>query len=146
MLLLTRKSLIKAAKIPSPHRFFSNKQGFDSLVIGAYSAKEPLLTTQHVSQQTRDLIQRQLATSNFKKLGDTRIFYNLDGIGQVAVVSLGEKQQDGPKRQENVRMAVSILFCYFLERQLFLLTTARQPSVSRHFRNKMQYILVSMCL
>ncbi|OBZ90599.1 Cytosol aminopeptidase [Choanephora cucurbitarum] len=108
MLLLTRKSLIKAAKIPSPHRFFSNKQGFDSLVIGAYSAKEPLLTTQHVSQQTRDLIQRQLATSNFKKLGDTRIFYNLDGIGQVAVVSLGEKQQDGPKRQENVRMATAI--------------------------------------
>ncbi|KAI8368485.1 cytosol aminopeptidase family, catalytic domain-containing protein [Blakeslea trispora] len=117
MLLLTRKSLIKAARLTSLRRCFSNKQGFDSLVAGAYSDKEPFLTNQHVSQETRNLIQNQLASSNFKKLGDTRIFYNIDGISQVAVVSLGEKQQDRTKGQENVRMAQTAIGIQALQKQ-----------------------------
>jgi aminopeptidase len=94
-------------------RFFSNKQGFDSLVIGAYTSKsQPLLTTQQVSNETRKRIQSQLALSQFKKAGDVRVFYNVGGVKQVAVVSLGDKEvKNQHEEQESVRMAVTYSRC-----------------------------------
>ncbi|CEP07846.1 hypothetical protein [Parasitella parasitica] len=90
-------------------RFFSNKQGFDSLVLGAYISEKPILTTQQVSTKTRDMLQSQLALSQFKKAGDVRLFYNVGGIKQVAIVSLGDKSNKNPhKEQESVRMATAI--------------------------------------
>ncbi|CAO3636011.1 unnamed protein product [Mucor fragilis] len=90
-------------------RFFSNKQGFDSLVLGAHTSDKPALTTQQVSSKTRDLLQSQLALSKFKKAGDVRLFYNVGGVKQVAVVSLGDKSNKNPhEEQESVRMATAI--------------------------------------
>ncbi|CAO3667180.1 unnamed protein product [Rhizopus stolonifer] len=85
-------------------RTFSNKQGFDSLVLGAYSEPSCQLATKHVTTATRKLIENQLVLTNFKKLNDTRIFYNVGGISQVAVVSLGKKKEN---EREVVRMATA---------------------------------------
>lgn len=91
-------------------RFFSNQQGFDSLVIGAYTETSQL-TTSRVSNETRELIQSQLALSNFKKPGDVRLFYNVGGVKQVAVVALGDKKSQKPhEEKESVRLAVSTFF------------------------------------
>ncbi|KAI7893329.1 cytosol aminopeptidase family, catalytic domain-containing protein [Mucor mucedo] len=88
-------------------RFFSNTKGFDSLVIGAYT--EPTQLTTHVSHETRNLIQNQLALSRFKKQGDVRVFYDMGGVKQLAVVSLGEKKhQSKTKERESVRSATAI--------------------------------------
>lgn len=87
-------------------RFFSNKQGFDSLVLGAYSEPSCQLTTQHISNTTKKLLEDQLKSSNFKKANDTRIFYNVGGVNQVAIVSLGKKRQN---EQDSVRMAVKYI-------------------------------------
>ncbi|CAO3685501.1 unnamed protein product [Rhizopus microsporus] len=85
-------------------RFFSNKQGFDSLVIGAYT--EPCqLTTPHASSATRQFLEEQLKLTQFKKKHDVRTFYNLGGVSQVAVVSLGKKEE---VEAETVRMATAI--------------------------------------
>ncbi|KAG1161086.1 hypothetical protein G6F37_003393 [Rhizopus arrhizus] len=86
-------------------RFFSNKQGFDSLVLGAYSEPSCQLTTQHISNTTKKLLEDQLKSSNFKKANDTRIFYNVGGVNQVAIVSLGKKRQN---EQDSVRMATAL--------------------------------------
>jgi aminopeptidase len=108
-MLLPRSRLLNKTYQTS-HRFFSNKQGFDSLVLGAYASEKPILTTQQVSNKTRDLLQSQLALSKFKKAGDVRLFYNVGGIDQVAVVSLGDKSNNNShKEQENVRMAVKYI-------------------------------------
>ncbi|KAI9268796.1 cytosol aminopeptidase family, catalytic domain-containing protein [Sporodiniella umbellata] len=85
-------------------RHFSNQQGFDSLVLGAYSEPSCQLATKHVSPATRKLIENQLKSSNFRKLNDTRIFYNLDGVSQVAIVSLGNKAKNDP---DSVRMTTA---------------------------------------
>ncbi|KAI7905868.1 cytosol aminopeptidase family, catalytic domain-containing protein [Cokeromyces recurvatus] len=98
----------------SGRRLFSNKQGFDSLVMGVYTTTtdltSPLLTTQQVSNKTRQVIQQQLAGSNFKNAGDIRMLYNVGGIKQLAVVSLGENstKKNEYEQQENVRMATAI--------------------------------------
>ncbi|KAG1078876.1 hypothetical protein G6F42_024040 [Rhizopus arrhizus] len=107
MLVLARSRCITTTQHAS-RRFFSNKQGFDSLVLGAYASEKPTLTTQQVSSKTRDLLQSQLALSKFKKAGDVRLFYNVGGIKQVAVVSLGDKSNNKSphQEQESVRMAV----------------------------------------
>ncbi|KAG1051687.1 hypothetical protein G6F43_006126 [Rhizopus delemar] len=86
-------------------RFFSNKQGFDSLVLGAYSEPSCQLTTQHISNTTKKLLEDQLKSSNFKKVNDTRIFYNVGGVNQLAIVSLGKK---GQSEQDRVRMATAL--------------------------------------
>lgn len=105
MLLSLRSNLARASH-RTAKRFFSNIQGFDSLVVGAYTSETPVLTTQQVSNKTRELIQSQLALSNFKKPGDVRVLYNVGGIKQVAVVSLGDKLKTTHEQQERVRMAV----------------------------------------
>jgi aminopeptidase len=105
-----RHTVIKTAqKSGSNRRLFSNKQGFDSLVIGAYT-ETPQLTTHNVSNETRNLIQSQLALSKFKKAGDIRVFYNVGGIKQVAVVALGDKKSTNEHlEQESVRVAVKYI-------------------------------------
>lgn len=116
-------------------RFFSNKQGFDSLVLGAHTSDKPALTTQQVSSKTRDLLQSQLALSKFKKAGDVRLFYNVGGVKQVAVVSLGDKSNKNPhEEQESVRMAV--MFQPLLYNATVTDPTCRQPLVSRLFKSK----------
>lgn len=108
--MLLPKSRLVNTTYQTSRRFFSNKQGFDSLVLGAYASEKPILTTQQVSNKTRDLLQSQLALSKFKKAGDVRLFYNIGGIKQVAVVSLGDKNNNNPhKEQESVRMAVKYI-------------------------------------
>lgn len=123
MLLL--KSRLVNTTYQTSRRFFSNKQGFDSLVLGAYASEKPILTTQQVSNKTRDLLQSQLALSKFKKAGDVRLFYNIGGIKQVAVVSLGDKSNNNPhKEQESVRMAVK----YILQNH-----TLEMPKTESHY-------------
>lgn len=90
---------------PLGKRFFSNTKGFDSLVIGAYT--EPTQLTCQVSQETRQLIQHQLSLTRFKKPGDVRVLYDIGGVKQVAVVSLGEKKENVQEEQESVRSAVN---------------------------------------
>lgn len=108
MLVLAKSRFITTTQ-QAGRRFFSNKQGFDSLVLGAYTSEKPALTTQQVSSKTRDLLQSQLALGKFKKAGDVRLFYNVGGVKQVAVVSLGDKCSQSPhEEQESVRMAVSV--------------------------------------
>lgn len=103
-----RRSVINVAQT-NGKRLFSNKQGFDSLVIGAYT-ETPQLTTQRVSSETRNLIQSQLALSNFKKAGDIRLFYKVGGVKQVAVVALGDKKKTQKhEEQESVRLAVKYI-------------------------------------
>jgi aminopeptidase len=105
---LVRNAFRITTRQTNARRFFSNKQGFDSLVIGAYTSEsQPLLTTQQVSNETRKRIESQLALSQFKKIGDVRIFYNEGGVKQIAVVSLGDKiKKNQHEEQESVRMAV----------------------------------------
>ncbi|KAF1796613.1 cytosol aminopeptidase family, catalytic domain-containing protein [Mucor lusitanicus] len=108
MLVLAKSRFITTTQ-QAGRRFFSNKQGFDSLVLGAYTSEKPALTTQQVSSKTRDLLQSQLALGKFKKAGDVRLFYNVGGVKQVAVVSLGDKCSQSPhEEQESVRMATAI--------------------------------------
>ncbi|KAI9476353.1 MAG: cytosol aminopeptidase family, catalytic domain-containing protein [Benjaminiella poitrasii] len=110
-MLSSLKSHVIRTTQKTTRRFFSNKQGFDSLVIGSYTTETtPLLTTEQVTNKTRETIQNQLALSNFKKAGDIRLFYNVGGIQQVAVVSLGEKssKRTEHEEQESVRMATAI--------------------------------------
>jgi aminopeptidase len=81
-------------------RFFTNKAGYDSLVLGAFSdgANVKLTANKDISTSTRNLIQDQLKLSNFGKADNVRVFYNVGGIERVAVVSLA---------QEAARRAVS---------------------------------------
>jgi aminopeptidase len=88
-------------------RFFSNKAGYDSLVLGAFSdgANVKLTANKDISTATRNLIQDQLKLSNFGKADNVRVFYNVGGIERVAVVSLGK--DIGQDAQEAARRAVS---------------------------------------
>ncbi|KAI8997654.1 cytosol aminopeptidase family, catalytic domain-containing protein [Pilobolus umbonatus] len=104
-LLPVRCNSLRLLSKQSFKRYFSNRHGFDSLVVGAYSPSGQL-ATQNVSQSTRELIERQLSMSQFKKAGDVRLFYNTGGIQQVAVVSLGS--EDDSNKRDNVRMATAI--------------------------------------
>ena len=45
--------------------------------------------------------------SNFKKAGDVRTLYNVGGMKQVAIVSLGEQSVAQKDEQEAARRAVS---------------------------------------
>jgi aminopeptidase len=88
-------------------RFFTNKAGYDSLVLGAFSdgANVKLTANKDISTSTRNLIQDQLKLSNFGKADNVRVFYNVGGIERVAVVSLGK--DIGQDAQEAARRAVS---------------------------------------
>lgn len=139
MLNLLKRSVLKT----TGRRLFSNTQGFDSLVIGAYT-ETPQLTT-HVSNETRNLIQSQLALSNFKKAGDVRVFYDIGGVKQVAVVSLGDKKNTNENdEQESVRSAVSNYL--FFKKEEFIYGMYRLLLVFRHFNVKVLPIQVLMFL
>ncbi|KAI9311235.1 cytosol aminopeptidase family, catalytic domain-containing protein [Dichotomocladium elegans] len=74
-------------------RSFTNAQGYDALVLGAYTDELALATTSGISQSTRNNILEQLSVSNFSKPGDVRLLYNVGGVKQVAIVSLGSKKE-----------------------------------------------------
>lgn len=91
-------------------RLITNIQGYDALVLGAYSGGENgaihLTAQKDISQNTRQLIQDQLRLSNFKKAGDVRTLYNVGGMKQVAIVSLGSQTAVKNNEQEAARRAV----------------------------------------
>jgi aminopeptidase len=98
-------------------RLFNNKQGYDSLVLNAFTDTGSLALPEsaYISQATRTSILEQLKLSNFKKAGDVRVLYNVGGVKQVAVVNLGDRKSltqgdnlEG-KRLDAARTAVRIL-------------------------------------
>nr|AME15516.1 leucyl aminopeptidase [Actinomucor elegans] len=93
-------------------RLFTNTQGYDALVLGAYTGTENgsirLTAQKDISQKTRQLIEDQLQLSNFKKAGDVRTLYNVGGIKQVAVVSLGPQDNVKDNEQEAARRATAL--------------------------------------
>jgi aminopeptidase len=98
-------------------RLFTNKQGYDSLVLNAFTDAGSLTLPEsaYISQATRTSILEQLKLSNFKKAGDVRVLYNVGGVKQVAVVNLGDRKSltqgdnlEG-KRLDAARTAVRIL-------------------------------------
>jgi hypothetical protein len=93
------------------------------------------------------LIQSQLALSNFKKAGDIRLFYNVGGVKQVAVVALGDKKKTQKhEEQESVRLAVKyISFTYkIVDFLLFIYIYVRLLLVSKLFNVKGLNTLVLM--
>ena len=91
-------------------RLFSNTQGYDGLVLGAFTEKNGAATlTAHkeISQKTHQLLQEQLKASKFDKAGLVRTFYNVGGVKQVAIVSLGEKDKV-KDMQEAARKATAL--------------------------------------
>lgn len=76
-------------------RLFSNAKQYDALVLGAYTENgtATLTASKDISAKTSSLIREQLQASHFKKAGDVRTLYNLGGMKQVAIVSLGEKSK-----------------------------------------------------
>ncbi|KAI8140062.1 cytosol aminopeptidase family, catalytic domain-containing protein [Fennellomyces sp. T-0311] len=93
-------------------RQFTNHHGYDALVLGAYTNDVALSnTSDHISHSTRNSIVEQLSVSNFTKAGDVRLLYNVGGMKQVAVVSLGKKSEaktDQATTLETARRAVAL--------------------------------------
>ncbi|KAI9484898.1 cytosol aminopeptidase family, catalytic domain-containing protein [Zychaea mexicana] len=103
----------RPATIPTfQRRFFHNAEKYDALVIGAYTNAEEisLSATQSISSGTQKVVLEQLAASAFKKQGDVRTLYNVGGVKQVAVVSLGKKGETTgeAERLESARMASAL--------------------------------------
>lgn len=90
-------------------RLFTNTQTYDALVLNAYTneGKVSLAANKDISQKTRNIIEEQLKVSNFKKAGDVRTLYNIGGMKQVAIVSLGKQSAVQKDEQEAARRAVS---------------------------------------
>ncbi|KAI7902628.1 cytosol aminopeptidase family, catalytic domain-containing protein [Cokeromyces recurvatus] len=108
-IVLSRQFALHQQRLVSK-RFFTNTQGYDALVLGAYTSKDGiarLTATQDISQQTKHLIEDQLKLSNFKKAGDVRTLYNVGGIKQVAVVSVGS-QTNTRDEKEAARRATAL--------------------------------------
>ena len=112
-ILLGRLSSVRRPNtIPTfQRRFFSNVEKYDALVLGAYTDAEKIAfsATQDISSATQKVLLEQLAASSFKKAGDVRTLYNIGGVKQVAVVSLGKKKDtDKGEAQQlaSARMAV----------------------------------------
>lgn len=96
--ILTRRSV----------RFFTNAQQYDGLVLGAYTDGKNgvvLPAAKDISAATQSHLIEQLAASNFKKSGDVRLLYNVGGVKQVAVVSLGPKPAHTSKTNPITRQA-----------------------------------------
>ncbi|KAI8878054.1 hypothetical protein K501DRAFT_229195 [Backusella circina FSU 941] len=89
-------------------RLFTNKAGYDSLVLSAFTdgTNVKLTAAKDISTSTRNLIQDQLKLSNFGKADNVRVFYNIGGIERVAVVSLGK--DIGQDTQEAARRATAL--------------------------------------
>ncbi|KAI7859513.1 cytosol aminopeptidase family, catalytic domain-containing protein [Circinella umbellata] len=95
-ILLGRLSSVRrTSTIPKfQRRLFSNAEKYDALVLGAYTDAEEIAfsATPDISSATQKVLLEQLAASSFKKAGDVRTLYNVGGVKQVAVVSLGKKE------------------------------------------------------
>lgn len=76
-------------------RLFSNAQRYDALVLGAHTDNGAIRLTasKDISGKTLSAIEEQLHASQFKKADQVRTLYNLGGMKQVAIVSLGEKSK-----------------------------------------------------
>lgn len=92
-------------------RLFTNIQSYDALVLNAYTneGKVSLAANKDISQKTKNIIEEQLKVSNFKKAGDVRTLYNIGGMKQVAIVSLGKQSAVQKDEQEAARRAVSCI-------------------------------------
>lgn len=92
-------------------RLFTNVQSYDALVLGAYTETNGAVTltaSQDISNNIRQRITEQLKVSNFKKAGDVRTLYNLGGMKQVAIVSLGEESKVKKDTAEAARRATAL--------------------------------------
>lgn len=110
MFALSTRAALGKQRIAIARRLFTNTQNYDALVLNAYTSKEgqvSLAASKDISQKTKSLIEEQLKVSNFKKAGDVRTLYNVGGMKQVAIVSLGEQSVAQKDEQEAARRAVS---------------------------------------
>ncbi|KAI8390887.1 cytosol aminopeptidase family, catalytic domain-containing protein [Radiomyces spectabilis] len=93
-------------------RLFTNTQQYDAIVLGAYTdgPKVALAASEGITSATRQTILDQLAVANFKKAGDVRVLYNVGGVKQVAVVSLGKSlpADQEAKAMESARTAAAL--------------------------------------
>lgn len=76
-------------------RLFSNAQRYDALVLGAHTENGAIRLTasKDISSKILSAMEEQLRASEFKKVDQVRTLYNLGGMKQVAIVSLGEKSK-----------------------------------------------------
>lgn len=90
-------------------RLFSNAQRYDALVLGAHTENGNITLTasKDISAKTLSAIEEQLRASQFKKVDQVRTLYNLGGMKQVAIVSLGEKSKV-KDTQEAARRATAL--------------------------------------
>ncbi|KAI8141786.1 cytosol aminopeptidase family, catalytic domain-containing protein [Fennellomyces sp. T-0311] len=111
-ILLGRLSTVRRPATAVQRRFFSNAEKYDALVLGAYTDGDAitLSATQGISSATQNTVLEQLAASSFKKAGDVRTLYNVGGVKQVAVVSLGKKKESSTQaeRLESARTASAL--------------------------------------
>lgn len=110
MFTLTTRATLGKQRLSITKRLFTNTQNYDALVLNAFTNKEgqvSLAASKDISQKTKGLIEEQLKVSNFKKAGDVRTLYNVGGMKQVAIVSLGEQSVAQKDEQEAARRAVS---------------------------------------
>lgn len=91
-------------------RLFSNVQNYDALVLGAYTDTNAVTLTANkdISSETSQLIQEQLRVSNFSKPGQVRTLYNVGGMKQVAIVSLGKESEVKENTAEAARRATAL--------------------------------------
>lgn len=131
---------VQQQRLAITKRLFTNTKNYDALVLNAYTSKGgqvSLTASKDISQKTKHLIEEQLKVSNFKKAGDVRTLYNVGGMKQVAIVSLGEQSVAQKDEQEAARRAVSIAnetFCasILIFRQTALGLQALKPQGAKH--------------
>ncbi|KAL7319215.1 hypothetical protein PS15m_002381 [Mucor circinelloides] len=102
---------VQQQRLAITKRLFTNTQNYDALVLNAYTSKGgqvSLTANKDISQKTKHLIEEQLKVSNFKKAGDVRTLYNVGGMKQVAIVSLGEQSVAQKDEQEAARRATAL--------------------------------------
>ncbi|KAI8060706.1 cytosol aminopeptidase family, catalytic domain-containing protein [Gongronella butleri] len=89
--ILTRRLVARPSSM-GVRRWFSNAHQYEAVVLGAYTNSDGRVvfpSAADISPQTQSALADQLAASHFKKAGDLRMLYNIGGVKQVAVVSLG---------------------------------------------------------
>lgn len=100
---------LRTSTTPIPRRLFTNASNYDAIVLGSYTDAEQISfsASRDITSSTRQTLVEQLAASGFKKEGDVRVLYNVGGVKQVAVVSLGKQAKDEASQLEQARKAVS---------------------------------------
>lgn len=111
--LKTNTAIVKQfqQRIVITKRLFTNIQNYDALVLNAFTNKGKISLTANkdISPQVKQVIEEQLNVSNFKKAGDVRTLYNIGGMKQVAIVSIGDQETVEKDKQEAARRAVSYI-------------------------------------